>query len=205
MALTKDELFWRSFTAMGERAVDAAQVLQTLARDPAQVETHQQRMKEIERQADDITHEVMSALHQTWITPLDREEIHELIKSLDDVVDAIDGIGERFRVYGVKKTRDEALQLTDHVLAATRAMHEALKSLQNMKNAQAILVHLKSIGTEDHHADKVLSAALKRLFEEEKDAIELIKWRDLYERLERATDRTQDVANVLEAIVLEHA
>ncbi|MCC6810011.1 MAG: DUF47 domain-containing protein [Deltaproteobacteria bacterium] len=205
MALTRDDLFWNAFTAMGERAVDAALVLQQLAKNPAEVETHARRIAEIERQADNTTHEVMSALHQTWITPLDREEIHELIKSLDDVIDAIEGIGERCRIYSIKTTRQEALALTDHVLAAARAMHEALKNLRDMKNAATILQALKTIGTEEHAADRILSAALKRLFDEEKDAIEVIKWRDLYERLERATDRTLDVANVLEAIVLEHA
>jgi uncharacterized protein len=205
MALTKDELFWKSFSLMGEKAVEVALALKELARDPENTEQHRRGIGEIERAADNITHEVMSALHQTWITPLDREEIHALIKALDDVIDSIDGIGERFLVYGVTKTRDEALQLCEHVLEATRAMHEALKKLHDMKHAQVILQLVKQIGTEEHHADKILSAALKRLFTEEKDAIEVIKWRDLYERLERATDRTLDVANVLEAIVLEHA
>lgn len=205
MALTRDELFWKSFTTMGERAVDVSLVLAELTKNPGEVDKHARRIHEIEREADNTTHEVMSALHQTWITPLDREEIHALIKALDDVVDSIDGIGERFRVYSVKKTRDEALQMTEHIVTSCKEMHEALKMLSDMKNAQTILQKLKTIGTEEHLSDKILSAALKRLFDEEKDAIEVIKWRDLYERLERATDRTLDVANVVEAIVLEHA
>src|SRR4051812_45814295 len=103
MSLTRDEMFWKSFTAMGERAVDVALVLQELVKDPTKVEEQARRIHEIERLADNTTHEVMNALHQTWITPLDREEIHALIIALDDVVDSIDGIGERFLVYGVKK------------------------------------------------------------------------------------------------------
>lgn len=205
MALTRDDLFWKSFTTMGERAVDVALVLSELVRAPADVEKHSQRIREIERQADNTTHEVMSALHQTWITPLDREEIHALIKALDDVVDAVDGIGERFRVYSVKQAREEAFRMTESILNSAKAMHNALELLSDMKNASVILDKLKTIGTEEHISDKILSEALKRLFDDEKDAIEVIKWRDLYERLERATDRTLDVANVLEAIVLEHA
>ncbi len=191
--------------SMGERAVDAALVLEQLVKEPAQVETHAKRLSEIERQADEIIHGVMSALHQTWITPLDREEIHALIKSLDDVVDTIDGIGERFHVYGIQRSNPDAIALTQHITVGARAMHDALKILRDMKQASVILDKLKTIGTEEHNSDKILSSALKRLFSEEKDAIEVIKWRDLYERLERVTDRMLDVANELEAIVLEHA
>jgi predicted phosphate transport protein (TIGR00153 family) len=205
MALTRDDYFWTSFMSMGERAVDAALVLEQLVKEPAQVETHAKRLSEIERQADEIIHGVMSALHQTWITPLDREEIHALIKSLDDVVDTIDGIGERFHVYGIQRSNPDAIALTQHITVGARAMHDALKILRDMKQASVILDKLKTIGTEEHNSDKILSSALKRLFSEEKDAIEVIKWRDLYERLERVTDRMLDVANELEAIVLEHA
>ncbi len=205
MALTRDDFFWTSFISMGERAVEAAIELEQLVKEPAQVVTHAKRLSDIERQADDIIHGVMGALHKTWITPLDREEIHALIKALDDVVDTIDGIGERFHVYGIKTSNPDAIQLTQHITSAARAMHDALKILRDMKQADVILDKLKTIGTEEHLSDKILSSALKRLFSEEKDAIEVIKWRDLFERLERVTDRVLDVANELEAIVLEHA
>lgn len=205
MALTRDEFFWTSFAEHSERAVKAAALLTELIRDPTQVEAKRQAIGELERQADQITHDVMSALHQTWITPLDREEIHGLIKTLDDVVDAIDGVAERFSVYGVSKSRDEALALAAHIETACAAMRDSVRLLSNTKNGAAALQSMAKIGKEEHGADKILSNALRRLFAEEKDAIEIIKWRDLYERLERVTDRTLDVANIIEAVVLEHA
>jgi predicted phosphate transport protein (TIGR00153 family) len=205
MAITRDKLFWDGFANHGERAVACSALLLDLTRAPERSEELTKKVHDLEREADEITHQVMNALHQTWITPIDREEIHALIKSLDDVVDAIDGIAERFRVYGIKSSRTEAPELAENISASCKAMNEALKLLRDMKNANRVLALVKAIGAEEHRADKALAYALKRLFEEEKDAVEILKWRDLYERLERATDRTMDVANIMEAIVLEHA
>ncbi len=205
MALTRDKLFWDGFSNHGERAVAVSALLLELTREPERVDEIAKKVHDLEREADKITHSVVSALHQTWITPLDREEIYQLIKSLDDVVDAIDGVAERFRVYGIKRAPGEALALAENISRSCKYMNEALQLLQNMKNADRLLALVKEIGSEEHNADKTLSLALKKLFEQEKDAIEILKWRDLYERLERATDRTLDVANQLEAIVLEHA
>jgi uncharacterized protein len=205
MALTRDNLFWDGFSKHGELAVSISELLLELIRDPSRSGEVSQRIATVERAADEVTHSVMSALHQTWITPLDREEIHALIKALDDVVDSIDGISARFVVYGIKSIRSEALALAENIAGACRAMNEAVRSLKDMKNATLVLDRIKNIGEEEHRADKTLAQALKKLFDEEKDAVEILKWRDLYERLERATDRTLDVANILEAIVLEHA
>jgi predicted phosphate transport protein (TIGR00153 family) len=198
-------LFWNAFAAHGERAIAIAKLLLELTESPARAEELMPRISAVEREADEITHEVMRALHGTWITPLDREEIHELIKSLDDVVDAIEGLAERFRVYGVKAPRIGALDMAHNIVRACEAMNEAVHLLKNMKMAPRLIELIRIIGEEEHQSDKSLAVSLKKLFEEEKDAIEVLKWRDLYERLERATDRTLDVANILEAIVLEHA
>jgi predicted phosphate transport protein (TIGR00153 family) len=164
-----------------------------------------ERVKQLESEGDRITHEVVKALHKTWITPLDREEIHALISSLDDVLDSIDGAAARVMLYELRESNDEIKTLANVLVRSTSELAKVIDGLKTIKNAEGMISMCRDIGTLEDEADEVFRKAIARLFKEEKNAIEVMKWRDVFERLEAATDRAEDAANVIEGIVLEHA
>lgn len=204
MALSRDALFWDSFTQLAKKAVDAASLLEKMFEDLSKSDKIAEQIKQLETDGDNITHEVVKTLHQTWITPLDREEIHALISGLDDVLDSIDGAAARVALYEITVTNNEAKELAKVLVASTQQVAKAVESIANIKDAEAILAVCRDIAAKEDDADAVFRKGLVRLFKEVKDPLEVMKWRDVYERIETATDRAEDVANVIEGIVLEH-
>ena len=204
MALSRDALFWDSFTQLAKKSVDAAILLEKMFEDLANSAKTAEQIKLLETEGDTITHEVVKTLHQTWITPLDREEIHGLISGLDDVLDSIDGAAARVALYEIKETNLEAKELAQVLVASTKQVAAAVESIKNIKDAEAILAICRDIAAKEDEADAVFRRGLVRLFKEVKDPLEVMKWRDIYERMETATDRAEDVANIVEGIVLEH-
>jgi predicted phosphate transport protein (TIGR00153 family) len=205
MALTRDAVFWSAFSAMTDKTVRAADLLKEMIETPAKADELQKKIKDLEHEADRVTHEVVQALHQTWITPLDREEIHALITSLDDVLDFIDAAGDKFALYEIKESRPEALELANCLRAAAGEISKAVDGLKKIKDPAPLLELCRSINRYEHDADLTFRQALARLFKERADPLEVIKWRDVLEAMETATDRAEDVANIIEGIVLEHA
>jgi len=205
MALTRDKLFWDGFTEHGKRAVAVSTLLLELVRDPTTVEEITKKVHAVERGADDVTHNMMSALHQTWITPLDRDSIHELISKLDDVLDFIDAAAERIVLYEIREVRPEAREMARTLTASCVEMQKGVAALTKIKNPQAILDVCVTINKYENEADGIFRSALARLFKEGGDPLDVMKWRDIFESLEIATDRLEDVANIIEGIVLEHA
>ena len=204
MALTRDKIFWDAFTAHAEQTVKAADVLRQMLENPADAELFAREISEIESRGDKITHDTVLALHQTWITPLDREEIHALISKLDDVLDYVEAAGERIALYEIQKSEPEALELARVVADSAAAVAKACAALSNIKDAQTLLDLCVAINKHENEADTIFRRGLARLFKEQKDPLEVMKWRDIYESLETATDRAEDVANIIEGIVLEH-
>lgn len=205
MALTRDAVFWQSFTQLATKAQDAAKLVAQMFDDLSKAHEFAEQVKKLETEGDTITHEVVKTLHQTWITPLDREEIHGLVSSLDDVLDSIDGAAARVMLYEITQTNDDAKALAKVLVESTTDLVKVVEGLQNIKDAEAMLALCRAIGKHEDAADAVFRRAIARLFKEEPNAIEVMKWRDVYERLETATDRAEDAANVIEGIVLEHA
>jgi len=205
MALSRDAVFWDSFTQLAGKALEAAKLVEQMFNDPSQAKTLAERVKQLESEGDRITHEVVKALHKTWITPLDREEIHALISSLDDVLDSIDGAAARVMLYELRESNDEIKTLANVLVRSTSELAKVIDGLKTIKNAEGMISMCRDIGTLEDEADEVFRKAIARLFKEEKNAIEIMKWRDVFERLEAATDRAEDAANVIEGIVLEHA
>jgi predicted phosphate transport protein (TIGR00153 family) len=158
----------------------------------------------LEQEGDTITHQVVQFLHQTWITPLDREEIHALIGRLDDVLDFIDAAAGRSSLYEIDASRPESVELAKILVLSCQEIQRAMSLLQNMKDAKELLQLVRQINKHEHDADIVFRSGLARLFKERTDPLELMKWRDILETIETATDRAKDLANVIEGIVLEH-
>lgn len=205
MSLTRDEVFWTAFREHAERSVRASTLLAELMEFPDRAATLVPAIRELEHEGDDITHRVVSALHQTWITPLDREEIHALISALDDVLDYIEAAAIRVDLYDITTTREEAVALANCLVRCVTDMLKAVGMLTNMKDPKPILDLCIAINDHEHEADDIYRRAIARLFRERPDPLEVMKWRDVFEAIETSTDRAEDVANILEGIVLEHA
>jgi uncharacterized protein len=205
MPLTRDAVFWNAFSAITQKTVAAAEHLVLMLEDPSRAAVLAEKIKDLEHEADHITHEVVMALHQTWITPLDRDEIHLLITSLDDVLDYIDGAGDKVALYEVTEIRSEAIELGKCLRQAVTEIQSAIAQLQKIKDPTPILELCRSVNKHEHDADAIFRRGIARLFRERPDPLEVIKWRDILDALESATDRAEDVANVIEGIVLEHA
>lgn len=204
MGLTRDEEFWSAFSNHSQRTVRAAELLVQMLEHPDQRQKLVQDISDLEHEGDKITHDTVLALHQTWITPLDREEIHGLISRLDDVLDFIDAAADRVALYEIENTRPEAVDLAKILLLSCSEIERAVGLLRNMKDPQPLLALCMHINRHEHDADQIFRRALARLFNERTDPLELMKWRDILESIETATDRAEDVANIIEGIVLEH-
>jgi uncharacterized protein Yka (UPF0111/DUF47 family) len=163
------------------------------------------RMKDIEHAGDRITHDTIERLNRTFITPFDREDIHELVTKLDDILDLIDTSMNRMVLYKVEKPTEDALLLARCLRHSTALILEAMPLLRNMKNGPEILKRCIAIHGQENEADRIEQHGLASLFDNKHEAVEIIKWKDIYGDLETATDRCEDVANVLEGIVLKNA
>jgi predicted phosphate transport protein (TIGR00153 family) len=162
------------------------------------------RIKEIEHEADVITHHCVEALHKTFITPLDRNDIHRLISKMDDVMDSVDGVAGRIALYKLTEMTPEIKSLAEILAQSAVEVQHAVNGLRNLRNAETIRVKCIEVNRLENDADAVLREAIANLFTSEKDPIKVIMWKEIYEILEKATDRCEDVANIIEGVVLEH-
>jgi predicted phosphate transport protein (TIGR00153 family) len=202
----KDTGFYDLFEQETANLVTAAEKLVDLFDNYENVEAKAKELKELEHRGDVITHEIIARLHRTFVTPIDREDITLLVHSLDDVMDFIEAAGRTANLYRIAKPTERARELARIVVRMARKLNEVVPRLRHRDQFPWILKQCVEINTLENEADDVQHAALAELFEVcHLDACEVIKWRELYEHLENATDRGEDVANVLEGIVLKHA
>lgn len=204
--LPHDEKFFVLFDNMARVIVEAADALRTL---PSQAKNDREpivtRIKELEHRADSITHEVYTELNKTFVTPFDREDVHLLASTLDDVVDFIDGSAQRFLLYKIKKNSADIQRLTDIIYQAALEIQKAVNMLNSMRRADEYQEILQRINQFENDADDVFGFAIADLFDKETDAIELIKTKEVLVNLETTTDKCEDVANVLETLFIKHA
>lgn len=181
-----------------------AVLLVEMMEDLSKAETKSKEIYEVEQEGDMLTHEVMRRLNKTFITPLDREDIHSLISRIDDVLDLIWASADRATLFKIKESTPEAVELSKCILSTTEIITKAVTSLKDKKYSY-IQEYCIEINRLENAADRIFREALARLFENTKDPILVIKWKNIYENLEDATDICEDVANILESIVLKHA
>jgi predicted phosphate transport protein (TIGR00153 family) len=162
-------------------------------------------IEDAEHGADRITHETVQLLHTTFVTPFDRDDIHRLISRMDDVLDLIQDTAESLVLYDIQKVTPEATQLAELVLRCSERVQSAVGFLASLAEAPVILKICQEIDQLESEADRVMRAAISKLFREENDVRQVIKLKAVYEALESATDKCQDVANVIESVVLENA
>ena len=182
--------------------------LADLLRNYADVSARQgriDRVNDLEHEADRITHDTTALLHRSFVTPLDRDDIHRLISRMDDVLDLMQDAAESLSLYDVQSVPQDAVELAGLVQNCCERMQSAVALLNNMRNAPAALAICQEIDHAESRADQLMRTAISRLFREEADTRQLIKLKAIYELLEAATDKCQDVANVIESLILENA
>lgn len=203
--MPREEKFFELFRQSSELMVEGAKVLCEQFADIANAEKHSKRLKDIEHKADEVTHKTIELLHKTFITPLDRDDIHKLISRMDDVLDFMDAASQRIHLYDVKSVPPMAMDLAVICVKSAEAIHIAIDKLEDLKNRRLILDQTIEINRLENEADHTFRIAMAKLFREEPDARQITKYKEIYEILETATDRCEDVANIIEGIVLEYA
>ena len=203
--------FFELFNQHAQHTVEAAHAFAKLVahyNDPALRDQYNQEVDAAESKADDVTREVNRLLHKTFITPIDREQIHSLINTMDDVADLIQDAAETMALYDVRRMTDEIVRLTELCVRSCERLKSAvalLKDIGNAKTAEAALKTCEEIDQLETDADRVLRAAMSKLFREEPDVREVIKLKAIYELLETVTDKCEDVAQLIEGVILENS
>jgi predicted phosphate transport protein (TIGR00153 family) len=200
--IPREERFFDDFIALAQQIRRGAVLLEEMLAPDRPVWDKADEIKEVEHKCDFITHEVIQRLHRTFVTPLDREDIHTMARSLDDVMDAIDATAALVRLYQIERVRPDARELARIIGLSTEQIESAVKALGGKKGIADCAVEINRL---ENEGDRAHQAAVRRLFEEERDPVVIMKWKEILDFLEDATDRCEDVANVLEGVVVKHA
>lgn len=203
--MPKEGKFFDLFNEHAELCVKGAKEMVALMTNFDDLEIRVHAIEGIEKQADKVTHATLDALHKTFITPLDRDDIHQLITRMDDILDLLEDAAQTISLYDIKAITQEAKRLAELCLACTEKVKLAVALLHNMDNSREILGICQEIDRLESDADHVMRAAMSKLFREEPDVRNLIKLKAIYELLETVTDRCEDVSNIIEGIIVENA
>ncbi len=203
--MPREGRFFELFNAHAERIAEGSRELAAMIGSFSELDAHAQRIDAAERAADKITHETITLLHKTFITPFDRDQIHQLITSMDDILDLIQDVAESIALYDLRTVTPEAKQLAEICQVCCDRVKTTVGLLVDVKNSEGILKYCQEIDRLESDADRVMRSALSKLFREESDLKQLMKLRAVYDLLETITDRCEDVANIVEGIVLENS
>jgi uncharacterized protein len=202
----KDRKFFDLFEKSGENLVEIAAELKKLMSDNGTNRSALvKKIHELENVGDNLTHDTFVELSSNFITPFDREDIHALASAIDDVADFVDATAKRIELYQVDVITEPMKQLTDLAAQAVGEVNIALKEMRNMKNVARVKEALVRINSIENHSDTVYNYAIADLFKNEKDAIRLLKYREILEHLENITDKCEDVADVIESIIIKNS
>jgi len=203
----RDGVFYDAFDQQAQCLVDAAKLLSHMFAHIEEAGELAQRIRDLEHKGDKITHETIARLHKTWITPLDSSDIRNLITALDDVLDLTEAVSERVVLFEIESSQEDARLLSQVLVKSSEAVARAIHLLPTLKRSQEILDFCVEINRLENEADRTYRHALATLYQANAaptHPLEVLKWRDIYDNLEAATDRCEDVANILEGVVLEY-
>ena len=197
--------FFDFFEQHAQKTLEGAKLLHAMLATPNDPASQARRIKEIEHEGDVITHRAVETLHKTFVTPIDRGDIHRLIPRLDDILDLIEATAERVWLYGLTTVDQDAVHLAEVLVQAVTQVNNAMVGLRNLKDRDALIKICMEINYHENEGDTLLRSALARLFSGNKDPVTIIKWKEVYDFLENAVDRCEDVANVPEGVALEYS
>lgn len=200
--IPRDQGFFDLFNQLAQKMKTAAGLLRALFAEPDRITEHVAAIKQVEHEADSLAHEVSRRIDRTFITPLDREDIHNLTQALDNVVDMIDGAARRSEMFGITESRPAATRLAAVLQHSVDSLE---KAVVEVKNRRAVMEHTRAVKHFEEEGDALYHMAVGELFQGTPDPIDVIKWKEIYDTLERALDRCQTAAIVLESISLKHS
>lgn len=203
--MPREEKFFDLFQDSAENMVKAAHSLKDMISNWEHIEGTVAEITELEHKGDTITHEIMSRLNRTFVTPFDREDIVDMAHSLDDVTDFIHSAADSMLLYKVERPGERAKELADIILQATEEIEKVLPQLKKRIILSSVLKRCVEINRLENLADRVYRSAIAELFDDSTDMAHIIKWREIYAHMESATDRCEDVADVLEGVAIKHA
>jgi predicted phosphate transport protein (TIGR00153 family) len=201
----KEENFFELFDELANKIEEGGKLFLDMAQARDYSDVRVSKLKEIEHEADGITHKTYEKMHKTFLTPIDREDIYALVNKMDSIMDVIEATAVRIHLYKVKRTSDEIIKQAQILNDAIQKLKTIILAMRDMKNSEMILAGCVEINTLENAGDVTLRTIMANLFENERDAIELIKWKDIFQLLEEAIDVCEDVSNIVEGIVLKHA
>jgi len=202
--IPKEEKFFDHFEELADKIEEGGRLFMEIVDNYDHSEGKVARMKEIEHEADKITHQIYEKMHKTFLTPLDREDIYALANKMDSILDLIEAAAARMYLYKVKSSSREIRELGIIVNNSIALVKKIVHALRSKKNAEMIMKACVEINTLENEGDYILRQAMARLFESEEDVFELIKWKEILERVEESIDTCEDVSNIVEGIVLKH-
>jgi uncharacterized protein len=203
--LPREHSFFYFFEDHARRTVEGCELFLELARGSGDVPDLCANIKAVESACDKVTHDTAAALHRVFITPLDRNDILRLISKMDDIMDLVEGAARSIDVYGIREPSPFLVELATTLLTSVKHVAEAVKGLRDLKHAKRILENCVEINRLENQADTQLEQALCWLFGNGGDPISVIKWKEIFEMIEMATDSCEDVANVIEGVIIENA
>jgi len=203
--LPRQTNFFDFFERHAALTVEAGAELAKLSHERANIDEIARRIKDLEHEADEVTHTCMEMLHKTFITPIDRNDIHRIASKLDDIIDFIDAAARQMVLFEVTEFPESVGEAVIVLHQATQAVERAVKGLRNMRNQTSILNECVRINELENQADRIKAGSVARLFREESNPIVVLKWHQIFQALENVTDACEDVANVIEGVVLENA
>jgi len=203
--LPKKTEFFELFARHAALSVEGARLLAALLDNLTHVEEQAKHIKKVESDADSIAHQTLDLLHRTFITPIERGDIHRIVSRLDDILDYIEAASQRIWLYEITESTPEAKEMARVLMRSTEAVKATVDALPGLKHPEQIRRACVEINRLENECDTLLRLATARLFKEERDPVMVIKWKEIYENIEDATDRCEDVANVIEGVVIENA
>jgi hypothetical protein len=203
--LPRETSFFDFFEQHAELTIEGTKEFLSMVTTGANIPAKCRRISDIEHETDTITHRCVEALHKTFITPIDRDQIHRLITRMDDIMDYVEAAAERIELYELTTMTADCRDLADALHRAAQQVEGAVRGLRTLKEPQQTLKLCIDINRLENETDAILRRSVARLFKDEKDPILVIKWKEIYENLESAADRCEDVANIIEGVILEHS
>lgn len=203
--IPREEKFFDMLAKISENVILGAKALEDLLNNYENIEEKAKKILDIEHEGDILVHEIIETLNRTFITPIDREDIHSLTSQMDDVLDYIEATADRFLLYKINKPTPDVLRMTKIVVEAIREVNKAIMELKDLKRPRRILDRCIEVNRLENEGDKISREIFAKLFESTNNTIDVIKWKEIYEHLEMATDKCEDVANTIESVVVKYA
>lgn len=202
---SKEEIFFDLFVETANNTCKAAEMLEELMTNFNNIEEKIRAIEEAEHECDQLVHKILHQLNKSFITPIDREDIYLIAKELDNITDAIESTAHRFDMFNLTDMREDALKLAKLITICTKELRYVLSELKKMKTSKVLREKIIEVNRIENEGDTIYRNAIKKLFRTETNAIEVVKWKEIYEYLENTLDACEDVANIIEGVVMKHA